>query len=372
MMAQFRLNFLLAPQIRLVLLAVTALALAGCRTGTGGQTAKPAGNIFYPPAPEDPRLQFLASVSDEKDLGIQGSSFAEYITGVKAPTAQKIMKPYGVAMAGGKIFVCDTGTRCVDIIDFEQKKIRLFYPRGMGKFGMPVNLAVDADGTRYVADTVRHLVLIYGADEAYRGAIGDGAKLHPTGVALASNLVYVADLESHCVRVYDKATRQQLSTIPANPEADADSEPGKLFIPVGLAVDRQGKIYVSDMGSCQVKIFGADGRHLRTVGGQGDLPGQFARPKGVAVDHDGRFYVVDAAAQVCQIFDAEGKLLLFFGESDGSAAPLVMPASVSVDYDHVAMFQKHAAPNFAVEYLVLISNQYGDRKIDVYGFGHKK
>lgn len=372
MMAHARLNLFTTLQIRLVLLAVAAMVLAGCKTGTGDQSVKPLGNIFYPPAPEDPRIQFLTSISDERDLGIQGSSFAEYITGVKAPAAQKILKPYGVVLAGGKIYVCDTGTRCVDIVDFSQKKIRLFYPRGMGKFGTPVNIAVDADGTRYVADTGRRAVLVFGADETFRGAIGEGDKLHPTAVALFTNRVYVTDLETHCVRIYDKATRKQLSTIPANPEADADSEPGKLFIPVNLAVDQQGKIYVSDMGSCQVKIFAADGKHLRTIGGQGDLPGQFARPKGVAVDHDGRFYVVDAAAQVCQIFDAEGKLLLFFGESEGSTAPLVMPAAVSVDYDHVAMFQKYAAPNFALEYLVLISNQYGDRKINVYGFGHKK
>ena len=182
----------------------------------------------------------------------------------------------------------------------------------------------------------------------------------------------MTDIEAHCVRVYDKATLKPVSTIPVNPEADADSEPGKLFIPVNLAVDQQGKVYVSDMGSCSVKIFAADGKHLRTVGGQGDLPGQFARPKGVAVDRAGRFFVVDAAAQVCQIFDAEGKLLLFFGESEGGGVSLVMPASVSVDYDHLALFQKYAAPNFALEYLVLITNQYGDHKVDVYGFGHKK
>ena len=351
-------------------MVVAAMGLAGCKTGD--HSAKPKADVFYPPAPEAPRIQYLTSISDEQDLGIQSSSFAEYVTGVKAPAAQKILKPYGAVLASGKIFVCDTGNRCVDIVDFEQKKIRLFYPRGMGKFGTPVNLAVDADGTRYVVDTGRKVVLVFGADETFRGAIGEGVKMHPTGVALSTDRIYVTDIEAHCVRVYDKASRKPVSTIPANPEADVDSEPGKLFIPVNLAVDQQGKVYVSDMGSCQVKIFAADGKHLRTIGGQGDLPGQFARPKGVAVDRAGRFYVVDAAAQVCQIFDAEGKLLLFFGESEGGGVSLVMPASVSVDYDHLALFQKYAAPDFALEYLVLITNQYGDPKVDVYGFGHKK
>lgn len=371
-MARVFLNHLLAPKISWLLLALVAMGLAGCKTGTNGKALTPTGHVFYPPAPEDPRLQFLTSISDEKDLGIKGSSFAEFITGVKAPTAQSILKPYGAVLANGEIFVCDTGTRCVDIVDFAQKKIRLFSSHGLGKLGTPVNIAVDADGTRYVADRGRNLILIYGADEIYRGAIGEGEHLRPTSVVLATNRIFVTDLDGHCVRVYDKATRKPLVTIPANPEADADSEPGKLFMPVNLAIDSLGKLYVSDMGSCQVKIFDADGKHLRTIGSQGDLPGQFARPKGVAADHEGRIYVVDAATQVCQIFDAEGKLLLFFGEPEGGPAPLAMPASVSVNYDNVALFQKYAAANFVVEYLVLITNQYGDRKVDVYGFGRKK
>ena len=52
--------------------------------------------------------------------------------------------------------------------------------------------------------------------------------------------------------------------------------------------------------------------------------------------------------------------------------PLTLPAAVIVDYDHVGLFQKYAAPDFVVEHLVIITNQYGDHKISVYGLGHKK
>ena len=111
---------------------------------------------------------------------------------------------------------------------------------------------------------------------------------------------------------------------------------------------------------------------MRTYGRAGDRPGEFARPKGVAVDREGRVYVVDAAAQVIQIFNAEGRLLLFFGEPRGSAASLDLPAKVVIDYDHVGLFQQYAAPGFQLEYLVLASNQFGDRKVSVYGFGRKQ
>jgi hypothetical protein len=126
------------------------------------------------------------------------------------------------------------------------------------------------------------------------------------------------------------------------------------------------------MGGFFVKKYDADGKHLRTYGRSGDRPGEFVRPKGLAVDREGRLYVVDAAAQVVQIFDAEGRLLLFFGEPGGSPAPLDLPAQVIIDYDHLNYFQKYAAPNFKLEYLVMVSNQYGDRKISVFGFGHRQ
>ena len=141
----------------------------------------------------------------------------------------------------------------------------------------------------------------------------------------------------------------------------------------GIAMlDAQGRVYVSDMAACQIFVYDADGKYLRSIGARGDLPGQFARPKGVAVDKAGRVYVVDAAADVCQVFDAEGQLLLFFGEPTGSPAPLSLPAAVIVDDQNLAAFQKYAAPDFVLEQLVVIANQYGNRKISVYGLGHPR
>ena len=196
--------------------------------------------------------------------------------------------------------------------------------------------------------------------------------MRPTSVALGMDRIYIADLKGHCVRVYEKAGHKFLFTIPRTPEADEEKEPGKLFMPVNLALDRQGRLYVSDMAACRIQIYDADGKHLRTLGSQGDLPGQFARPKGLVVDREDRLYVVDAATQVCQIFDAEGRLLLFFGEPEGSQASLNLPAGVALDYDHLGLFQQYAAPDFVLEHLVIITNQYGPRKVSIYGLGHRR
>lgn len=351
-------------------LGIMCLAwLSGCATSPN----KHAGpkHIFYPPSPEPARLQFLVSFSEEKDLGRQTSKLAKLVTGGEPPS-QPILKPYGVALAGNRMYVCDTGARAVHVLDLEQRTMKSFAPGGMGKLGTPVNVAVDDDGTQYIADTGRNQVLIYGSDGGYLGGIGESDSLRPTDVAVTKDRIYVTDLKGHCVRVYEKAARTPLFTIPRDPTASEEQEPGKLFMPVNLAVDTKGQVYVTDTAACRIRVFDAEGKHLRTFGAPGDLPGQFARPKGVAVDREGRIFAIDAAAQVCQIFDAEGRLLLFFGEPEGSGAPLDLPAAVAVDVAHVPLFQKYAAPGFVVEELVVISNQYGPKKVSIYGLGHKK
>ena len=363
-------GFALAPriawQLRAGLLGLAAATvLAGCATGP--KTATGPAYIFYPPAPAEPRLQFLVSYSDELDLGATVSKLATFITGAQ-PHSQPIIKPYGLALANKQLYVCDSVAGAVEILDFEKKSMRVFAPGGLAMLKTPINIAVDIDGTRYIADTGRGEVLVYGADDGFRGSIKD-KDLKPTSVAVTTDRLFVMDLDAHCVRVYEKTGRKPLFTIPHDPAAD---QPGHLFMPVNFTLDAHGRVYVSDLSNCQISIYEADGRYVRAFGSRGDMPGQFVRPKGVAVDRAGRTYVVDAASQVCQVFDASDKLLVYFGEPNGSPAPLTLPAAVIVDDQHLALFQKYAAPDFVLEQLVFISNQFGDRKISVYGLGHHR
>jgi len=82
--------------------------------------------------------------------------------------------------------------------------------------------------------------------------------------------------------------------------------------------------------------------------------------------------VVDAAFENVQIFDKEGKLLLFFAEPGASPASLVLPAGIMIDYSLKDYFSPLIDPGFAIDYLVLVTSQYGERKLSIFGFGHKR
>jgi hypothetical protein len=46
--------------------------------------------------------------------------------------------------------------------------------------------------------------------------------------------------------------------------------------------------------------------------------------------------------------------------------------AILIDYQNIAYFRSYAAPEFEIEYLVLVTSQFGERKLSVYGFGHEK
>jgi sugar lactone lactonase YvrE len=338
--------------------AILVLA-AGCAT-------KPVKRsyTFFPPAPDEPRVQFLAAFSSDADLG-WGNRFFEFVTG--KPKAQiALLKPYGLAFKDGKIYICDTQAGAVPVFDMVKKRAHYFAPRGEGRLQTPINITIDKDGTRYVADTGRGRVLIFASDDEYIATIGTSDEMKPTDVAITSDRLYIADLKGHTVRVYNKADHKLLFTIPRDPKAAQ----GKLFSPTNLALDPQGLLVVCDTGAFAVQVYDLEGKYLRTVGQEGVAPGLFARPKGVAVDRSGLIYVVDAATQVVQIFDTNGKLLMFFGQPDKSAeGDLHLPAAVKLDYDNVSLFQKEVSPGYQCEYLILVTSQVGGgHKVNVYGF----
>ena len=339
------------------LLGVTA----GCATPPPREAPAP---LFYPPPPETARLQFLTSYSGAEDLGRSYSPFLTFLVG-PPPPAEPLVKPYGVSLSRGKIYACDTVSRSVAVFDLDARRFRHWTPRGEGRLQTPINLSVAADGTIYVADARRGQVLIFDAAGAYRGAVGHPADMKPTDVAVTDDRLYVADLLHHRVAVHDRDTLALRFTIPR----DSADETARLFSPTNLSLDAGNRLYVTDSGAFRVQQYDADGQYLRTIGAHGDGPGQFARPKGLAVDRNGLLYVVDAAMQAVQVFDPAGRLLMHFGRPGASAAPLSLPADVYIDYDHVDRFAAYTAPGFEVEYLVLVSSQYGERKISVYGFG---
>lgn len=347
--------------IRLFAGAVLA-SLCGC---TSSRLPAPQPDaVFFPPAPAQARLQYLTHFSAPSELEPPPAWLLRFVAGEQAPK-RPIIKPYGMCLKQGTLRVCDTVIGLVHEIDLAQRTWRYFRPQGTGRIGKAINLDVDAQGRRYVADTKRGQVLIFDANGEYLTALGLEGEMKPADVKVSGRQVYVADLKSRQVLVFDAKSGKPIGRIPRDTEQDPDR---LLFGPTNLALDDE-RLYVSDSNAFRVQVYDrSSGAFVRSYGKHGDFPGSFARNKGVAVDREGRVYVVDAAFQNVQVFNDKGLLTHFGDYAEQTRGALNLPASILIDYDHPGLFQAFVAPGYTLEYLVLVTSQYGPAKVNVYGF----
>jgi DNA-binding beta-propeller fold protein YncE len=332
-------------------------ACAGSKTG-GGESEY----VLIPPSPQQSRIQFLTTYNSDVDVLPPLSPFRRFVLGDRQ--ARELRKPYGVAMHDGQILVCDTELGVVVVFDLRAQTVEILGGGPQGKLGKPLNIAVDEDGTRYVADAELKRVVVYAPNNGYLRAIGDPEAWSPTDVAIIGKRLYVTDIENGDVVLIEKETGKELRRFNRGEEEDVQ----KLFLATNLTVGIDGSVYVTETGSARVLQFDSRGKRLKQFGSLGRLMGQFVRPKGVAVDREGRVYVVDAANQRVQIFNDEAKLLLFFGGVGNQPGGLNLPAQVAIDYDNVDLFADLAAPGYKIEYLVLVTSQFGANKVSVFGF----
>jgi DNA-binding beta-propeller fold protein YncE len=345
---------------KVVLSAGLIVVATSCAT----HVRPPQSAVFFPPPPSPPRLQYLTSFSGLKDIETQ-SSFNKFVAGEKEDL--KLDKPYGVAVHDGKIYVCDTNAS-VAVFDL---KAKTFGPLkgavGAGRLMQPINVSIDGDGVKYVADPVRGQVVAFDWDDLYLRAYGVPGEWRPVDAAAFEDRLYVVDAANHVVKVFDKQSGEPVKTI-----GDLGEPSERLERPTNLAFDREGFLYVTDISRFQVVKFDRDGHFKSTFGKAGDNLGHFARPKGIALDRDGRLYAVDASFNNVQIFDKDGRLLMFFGEAGDKPGEFLLPAKVAIDYDNLSYFQQYFQPDFQVDYLVFATSQFGPRLVNVLAYGKQK
>lgn len=350
-----------------VLGMILLLAFAGgCATHPGG-SAKRQEARFYPPAPAQPRLQYLYSINTEQDLGKTESALHRFVFGA-LPPEHAVGYAYSIAAAPGKIYFIDRSVNRLMAVNLAEKKMEEVSERGQGALQNPSGLCADESGTVYVADMGRRQVVAFGPDGRFARAYGGPESMEkPVDTAVFGDRVYVCDYGRNAILILDRASGSLLSTV-----GGLGSGPGQFYKPTHVTTDADGNFYVNDSFNFRVQKFDPDGKQVISIGKIGDHPGEFARPKGIAVSREGQLYALDAAFENAQIFDtSSGQLLLDFGGPGAEPGNMNLPSGICIDYDNVAYFSRFFDDGFRVRYLVYVTNRFGGDKINIYGFGEK-
>jgi len=77
----------------------------------------------------------------------------------------------------------------------------------------------------------------------------------------------------------------------------AGSGPGQFQQPLGIGIDEDGIVYVSDYNNSRVQMFDLGGAYIGEFGTYGAGLGEFYRPRALAVTGDGTVFVGDTENQ---------------------------------------------------------------------------
>jgi uncharacterized protein (TIGR03663 family) len=210
-----------------------------------------------------------------------------------------------------------------------------------GNWNAPHDMALDADGNLYVADTNNHRIVKLNSEGQlvdtwdstwWRGltswqtgcldaagqplALGIGQFCEPWGVTVGpDNRVYVADTWNHRIQIFstDGELMNQFGAF-GQSGSSVSAATGQFYGPRDVVVDHNGLIYVSDTGNKRIQVFDASGRYLRSFGGPGIIAGRLDEPVGLAIGPgerdasslDGLLYVADTWNLRMQVLTLDG------------------------------------------------------------------
>jgi DNA-binding beta-propeller fold protein YncE len=146
----------------------------------------------------------------------------------------------------------------------------------------------------------------------------------PLSIAVDDNgSIYVLERRSSSVLVFDKAEKYQRAI---------SLKAVSVTSPTSLIIDRKSRqIYVSDAATRKIVVTDLKGAFIRNIGQPGDGEGQFNLPVAMTLDSKGYLFVADAFSAAIQVFDQSGKFLRRFGRRGDSPGDFQLIKSIAVD-----------------------------------------
>lgn len=308
---------------------------------------------------------------------------ADYVNDATG-TVARFNGPSGGVVSGGHLYVADSGNHAIRQLT-PGGAVTTFagasnaggndYVNGTGtaaRFDTPVAIAADKSGNLYVCDRGNHairkitsggVVTTYaGADDTVLAAdrddfvdgTGSGARFNgPSGIAIdAGGNLYVCDRDNHAIRKIDPGgavttfagAGADVAALDRDGYVNGTGTDARFDRPTGIAIDRDGNLYVSDSGNHAVRKITPAGVVTTFAGADeavaiADRDGyvnafgtiaRFNSPYHLVVDEAGALYVTDRDNHAIRKISALGDVTTFAGSTAGASGSTDGLASVAL------------------------------------------
>ena len=278
------------------------------------------------------------NTSEPKIVSSGGFTYRAVANWAQWPDDWTVSEVTGVATdSQDRVYVFNRGDHPVAVFD---PSGTLLFSWGEGLFHRPHGIWIGPDDAVYCTDDLDHTVHKFTPDGQrlmtlgksgvpsdtgatsidYRTIRHGGPPFHfPTNLAVAPNGDwYIADGYGNA-RIHRFSPDGKLKSSWGEPGAG----PGQFHVPHGIAVDRNGVVYVADRENCRLQLFSPEGTFLTEWT-------DIARPCELVIDELGQVYVAelgfragmwpgttapspDSTGGRLSIFDSDGNLLARIG-----------------------------------------------------------
>ena len=266
-------------------------------------------------------------------------SYSPFLVFVKIPPShlgeplqviEGLRHPYAAAFNGDQeLLVTESGGQRIRAVKNCEKEPEV---RDFAEISSPTGLALDRDGTTYIANVNSHSVSKHSKDGrrlevAGREGSQQGEFSNPSGIAVIGNEVYVCDRNNSRIQVFDK----HLSYVRSF--GCHGNNTGELHWPYDLTPGLDGHIYVTDCDNHRVQIFDPEGHFVHAFGSRGSEKGCLKRPMGICLGTDQLLYVTEYGNHRISVFTTNGEFVHCFCTYGNKKGELCYPVGVATDRD---------------------------------------
>ena len=244
--------------------------------------------------------------------------------------------------SSGNIYVADTGKGRVVQFDQGGGFVTTFGEPGTGPLQLkrPIDVAVADDGRAYVVDKDQDKIVIYDPTHKATKAITFKEE-PPLSVTVANNKLYVTTVSG--VLIFDLDGKIETGLI------HRGREKGQFDLPGGVAVGKDGTLYVADTGNYRIQAINPDGKVKWVYGSP--LPAdkavnyngpdrKFGLPSNLSLDDNGYIYVVDGLSSQVTILDNNGKFVENLGDIGHDNGTFYYPDGIDYRAGRIAIADK--------------------------------